>query len=168
MNWWMIGAAVVVASLGYAAFVGAPYVPSQRRYVAKAFKALRPLSKKDTLVDIGSGDGRVLRYASQQGARAVGYEIHPLLVWIARLLSRRDANVTVHLANAWRATFPDTVTIVYAFAVSRDEKKLERLVQREANRLERPIQLLCYSSPLTGKKPTAHDGAFFLYTFTPL
>jgi hypothetical protein len=55
---------------GLVVFIGAPYVPSQRKYVRRAFEHLG-LGAKDVLVDIGSGDGVVLRIAASYGAKAV-------------------------------------------------------------------------------------------------
>jgi hypothetical protein len=98
----------------------------------------------------------------------VGYEVNPILVGISRLLSRRDAKVSVLLQNAWLANLPESTTIVYAFSVNRDEGKLIRLMQREANRLNLPLKLLCYGSPF--KRMVAVDTfeAYHLYIFQPL
>lgn len=148
-------------------FLGAPYVPSHRKDIKKAFEHF-DINNSDVLVDAGSGDGVVLRIASSRGAKAIGYEINPILVGISRLLSRRDANVTVLLQNLWLATLPDETTIVYAFAVHRDEKKLVALVQREANRLHKPLRLLCYASPFTSMKAVDTFEAYHLYIFQPL
>lgn len=62
------------------ALTGAPYVPTQRKELDEAFDVLRPLRAKDTVLDIGSGDGVVLAAAAHRGARAIGYEINPWLV----------------------------------------------------------------------------------------
>ena len=75
----IIGLSAIAIIVGFSAFMGAPYLPSHRRDVARAFDELYPLSSSDVLLDIGSGDGVVLRQASKRGARAIGYEIHPLL-----------------------------------------------------------------------------------------
>ena len=90
--------AAVVLLFGFVAFTGAPYVPSRRRDLQKAFDELYRLKKTDMLVDIGSGDGVVLREASRRGARAIGYELQPLLVLISRWLSRHDEKVSVRVA----------------------------------------------------------------------
>ena len=43
------------------------------------------------LVELGSGDGRLLRFAAKEyGVKGVGIEINPLLVWWSRLLSKKD------------------------------------------------------------------------------
>lgn len=163
---YVIGAIVVL--LGMSVFFGAPYVPSHKRDVKRLFDELTPVSEGDTVLDIGSGDGIILREASRHGARAIGYEIHPLFVGISRLLSWGDKNVSVKWANAWTAPFPDDVTLVYAFAVGRDGAKLTRQVQREANRLGRTLRLVCYGNPLPDRAATAAFEAYHLYNFEPL
>ena len=148
-------------------FVGAPYVPSQKKYVLRAFDYFG-ITASDVLIDVGSGDGIILRIASRYGARAVGYEINPFLVAISKLLSVRDPRVTVLLQNFWLARLPEDATIVYAFAVSRDGKRLTKLMQREADRLGRPLKLLCFGSPLAHLKTVDTFEAYHLYIFQPL
>jgi len=152
---------------GLVVFVGAPYVPSHRKDVKRAFKYFG-LSKKDLLVDVGSGDGVILRIASEYGAKAVGYEINPILVVISRLLSRRNPRVRVYMQNLWLARLPSDTTIVYAFAVNRDAEKLIALLQREANRLNTSLKLLCYASPFKQIPATEKFEAYSLYVFHPL
>ena len=86
---------IVVLLFGFVVFRGAPYVPSKRRDIKRAFEELYPLDDSDTLVDIGSGDGVVLRMAAKRGAHAVGYELNPILVLVSRWLSRKYTTVTI-------------------------------------------------------------------------
>jgi preprotein translocase subunit YajC len=157
----------LVAFFGLVVFIGAPYVPSQKKYIKHAFDYFG-VKAGDTIVDIGSGDGVVLRIASRFGATAVGYEINPILVTISKILSFRDPNVEVRLENAWLATFPKSTTLVYAFAVNRDEKRLQALLQREANRLGRPLKLICLASPFKHMRAIDSFEAYHLYIFHPL
>jgi len=165
MIWTVIG--VIVVLFGFAAFFGAPYVPSQSRYVRRAFDHFK-LGAKDVLVDAGSGDGIVLRIAASYGARAVGFEINPALVGLSKLISLTNTRISVKLANFWTTKLPDDTTIVYAFAVSRDESRLISVMQRETNRLGRPLKLLCHASPLKTREPVDIFDAYHLYTFQPL
>jgi SAM-dependent methyltransferase len=167
MTWaYVVGAVVML--LGFSAFFGAPYVPSRRRDLKRMFDQLYPLSDSDTVIDVGSGDGLVLREASRRGAEAIGYEISPVFVAISKFLSRNDKNVTVMLTNFWGARFPDRTTVIYAFSVLRDGKKLENKLQSEANRLRKPLKLVCYASPLPTKLPERRFEAYHLYQFCPL
>lgn len=165
---WIYILGAIVVFLGLSVFFGAPYVPSHRRDIKRLFDELTPVGPDDLVLDIGSGDGVVLREASRRGARAVGYEIHPLFVGIARVLSAGDRRVKVQWANAWTTPFPNDVTLVYAFAVGRDGKRLTRIVQREADRLGRPLMLVCYGNPLQNREPVRIFEAYHLYRFEPL
>jgi hypothetical protein len=165
---WILVIGTVVIFFGFAVFFGAPYVPSKKKYIRRAFEQLYPLGPRDVLVDIGSGDGVVLRTASEKGARAVGYEINPLLVLISRVLSAGDGRVSVRLANFWHAELPTKTTVAYIFSVSRDGNKLMRKMQAEADRLKKPLSLMCYGSPLKGVSAEKAFEAYHLYKFHPL
>ena len=166
MWWWLVFVAIV--SIGFVAFTGAPYVPSKRRDVRVAFTELYSLSSADVLVDIGSGDGVVLREARAYGAQAIGYEIHPVLVAIARFLSRRDPGVRVHLANFWQTTIPQETTVVYTFGDARDIARMYNKVQAEATRIGRTLQFITYGFDVPGIAPAKAVGAHYLYTVAPL
>lgn len=163
---WII--AVVALLFGFVVFWGAPYVPSKRSDLKRAFDELYPLKKDDVLVDVGSGDGVVLRTAAEYGARAVGYELNPILVWISRGLSRHQPAVKVTTANFWHIALPEDTTVVYIFSVSRDSNKLVRKMTQEATRLGRPLRLISYGHRLPGLTPVKEVGAHLLYQFEPL
>lgn len=165
---WLIVPAVILGFFLLTAFRGAPYVPTHRRNLKRAFTDVYPLSKKDMLVDIGSGDGVILRYAAMQGARAVGYEINPILVIISRLLNRKFGNQTeVKLADFWLAKLPDETTIVYTFGDTRDIDRIFNKVQDEATRLRRPLYFMSYGFKVKGQKEVKQDDSFQLYKITP-
>lgn len=156
-----------VVLFGVVAFFGAPYVPSHSREVRRAFSELRPLTSRDVVVDLGSGDGRVLRIALRQGARrGVGYELHPLLVAISRLvLLRRPA--TVQLCNMWHAVLPHDATVVYAFTVGRDTKRLVALLQRWADDTGKSFDVIVYGHELPGMRAVKRLRAHTLYKVEP-
>ena len=156
----MIFAAVaaVVLLFGFVAFTGAPYVPSRRRDLQKAFDELYRLKKTDVVV---------LREASRRGARAIGYELQPLLVLISRWLSRHDEKVSVRLANFWRTPLPDETTVVYLFGDGRDIAKMVQYLQHETNRLRHDIWLLSYGFEAAGLALHKTVGAHNLYLLQP-
>lgn len=163
----LLAIGLVVVVLGFSVFFGAPYLPSRRGDVRALFDTL-PLTSKDILLDLGSGDGVVLREARRRGARAIGVEIHPFFAGLSRLLSWRDRGVEIHTTNMWTMSFPGEVTLVYAFSVSRDGRKLRRKLEHEAQRLRRPLRAVCYGNPLPGVEPVRVYGAHSLYEFHPL
>lgn len=162
---WVV--AIIVMLFGFVVFRGAPYVPTRKKDITRAFKDVYSLSAADLVVDIGSGDGIVLRAASARGARAVGYELNPLLVVIARLLSRGDDNVQVRLTDFWRASLPDETTIVYTFGESRDINKMYKKVQSEANRLQKTLFFMSFGFPVKNQQVVRSDKSFFLYEVIP-
>ncbi len=159
---------VITLVFGLVVFRGAPYVPSHKKSIHQAFTDLYPLSAADYLVDIGSGDGVVLRMASKFGAQTVGYEINPILVLISRFLSRKDSYVSVRLADFWLTNLPDKTTVVYVFSVTRDMDKIAKRLQSQADKLGRAISLIVYGSKINGIKSVKSVGAYNLYEFHSL
>lgn len=159
---------LLVLLFGFVVFFGAPYVPSKKSDLRRAFEELYPLGPDDTLVDIGSGDGIVLRMAAARGARAVGYEINPVLVMISRILSRATPLVKVYLASFWSAELPDETTVIYTFGDSRDINKMANKVQETADRLSKPLAFISYGFAIPGQKPKKQVGAHYLYEILPL
>jgi hypothetical protein len=165
---WLIIACAAAVLIGFVAFTGAPYVPSKRGDVARAFTELYKLKPDDLIVDIGSGDGVVLREVSRRGAHAIGYEIHPILVGISRWLSRNDDRVMIELANFWRVEMPANTTVVYTFGDSRDITKMYDKIVSEATRMGHELAFITYGFDVPGIKPAKTVGAHHLYRIQPL
>lgn len=163
---WLLAALVLL--FGFVVFRGAPYVPTRRRDIAMAFDELYPLSSGDLLVDIGSGDGIVLREAAQRGAQAVGYELNPLLVLISRALCRSYPGIRIYLADFWNAKLPPETTVVYTFGDSRDIAKMATKVMNEATRLGHPLLFISYGFEVPGEAAVKSAGPYHLYRFEPL
>lgn len=157
----------VVVLLGFTVFFGAPYVPSRRKELHLLFKNAYPLSAQDTLVDLGSGDGVVLRTARQYGARAVGYELGPVYFAISKLLARGDKKQIIKMENYWHAKFPKNTTVVYAFSDGRDIAKVAELVQAQANRLQKNLTFITLGAVVPGRRPSQAYRAFAIYRLTP-
>ena len=64
-------------------YKGAPYVRSQKNRI-KTMLELAQIRPGETVVDLGSGDGILIREAVKQGAKAIGVEINPLLAWYSK------------------------------------------------------------------------------------
>lgn len=144
-----------------------PYVPTKRGPLEKAFDDLYPIGSSDLLVDIGSGDGLVLRSAAKRGARAVGYELNPILVLVSRMLAKSPL-ISTELADYRYVTFPAETTIVYTFGESRDIKKMYKKAQQTADSNKRQIYFMSFGFKVPGEKSIKSDGKFFLYRIKPL
>ena len=80
---------ILTIILSFTAFFGAPYVPSLKSELKKAFTKLYPLSEKDTLIDLGAGDGVVLKVASEFKAKGIGIELNPVFALISKFRLRK-------------------------------------------------------------------------------
>jgi SAM-dependent methyltransferase len=80
---------------------GALYVSTSRAKIAAFINAV-PMKADQTLVDLGCGDGRVLREAQKRyGVRTIGYEINPLAYLKARLFSFGPNKIKIRHENFW-------------------------------------------------------------------
>jgi hypothetical protein len=94
---WRRAAAVLLAALPALspaaeqhALASAPYVPTPPG-VVDAMLGLAGVGPEDTVIDLGSGDGRiVIAAAKQRGARGIGVEIDGNLVGVARREAQRE------------------------------------------------------------------------------
>jgi len=86
---------------------GALYVSTSRAKIAAFIKAV-PMNSDQTLVDLGCGDGRVLRKAKKRyGVRTIGYEINPLAWLKAQFCSFGPNKVKIRRENFWEADLSD-------------------------------------------------------------
>lgn len=159
---------VIVSMFVLTALRGAPYVPSRSGDLERAFDELYELGTDDLLVDIGSGDGRVLMLAANRGAKAVGYEINPILVLISIWRLRKYDKVRTKLADFWLAKLPHETTMVYTFGDGRDIERMARKVANEAKRLEKTIYFMSYGFKLKSATPYKYNKMHFLYKFEAL
>lgn len=165
--WIILGTVVMLFLL--TVFRGAPYVPTRKSDLERAFTKLCPIGSDDFIVDIGAGDGIVLRQAALRGARGLGLELNPVLVGVATILNwRQRGKIRVKLADFWYTQLPSETTLVYAFGESRDIKKMYQKIEHEATRLGKPLLFMSYGFAVADAAPIKHDKSFYLYRILPL
>ena len=165
MNVGMILAGVILL-LSFTVFFGAPYVPSKKSDLKTAFTKLYKVGKGDFVIDLGAGDGVVLKTAAELGANGEGYELNPIFALVAKLRLRKYPETKIALRNYLKVKFPAQTTVVYVFSESRDIEKIAEKIQNEAERLGHEIYLVSYAFQVPDKKPEKKVGAHFLYKFT--
>lgn len=161
MLWFVAG---IVVCFGLVVFRGAPYVPTHRSQLRRAFHDLYKLSDSDTLVDLGSGDGIVLREASRHGARAIGYELNPILVLLSRLVSFGDRRIRVRVDDYTRLErLPADVTVVYAFTTKHSIETIGRKLEEWSQ--YQTLYFISYGFMLKNKRSLRQVGPMVLYRF---
>lgn len=158
-------AVVLLACFGLIAFIGAPYVPTHKRQIAKAFNEAYRVSEADLVVDLGSGDGVLLREVARRGGRALGYELNPILWAVSIILCGRWGDrISVKCRDFWTAKLPDDTTLVYAFAERRSIKRIARKLQAHVRRTGKPVRFMSYGFALPDATPDVEVGGMLLYT----
>ena len=125
---------------------GAMFHPSARVRVRTALDHV-PMKAGDLLVDIGCGDGRVLREAKRRyGVRALGFEVNPLAYVLARLGAIGMEGIEVRLTNFWNVDIGDAdVVFCYLFP-----DVMDRLARKLLRELRPGTLVISCNFPLPG------------------
>ena len=144
---------------------GAPYVPTHERDLDKLF-SLYQFRKNDVLIDLGSGDGRVLAAAACRGVRAIGYELNPFLYWYSKVKLHGTKLAEVRLEDFWTSELPDETAVVFVFLAGPFMAKLDRKLTKEAERLGHDVLLVSYGMKVPEKRIEAQAGGLLAYRYT--
>jgi len=140
---------------------GAPYVPTKKGAV-KAMVELSDIKEGDKVIDLGSGDGRIVIAFAKEGIEAHGYEINPILVIISRLRIWRNGlqkNAHIHLKSFWSVDFRE-FNIVAMFGARHILEELEKKLSTE---LKSGSRIVSYGFKIPGWKNVAKEDGVILY-----
>lgn len=151
---------IYVGYLVYGFYSAAPFVPTPQRQ-ARTMLAMARIKPGERLIDIGSGDGRLVFAAAAVGAYATGIEINPILYgWsmlktklqrLPRALFRRENFWQTNLAHA------DILT-VYCLP-----GKMDRLQDKVKREMKPGARVVVYEFPFSGWPYAQKDGKVYLY-----
>ncbi|XP_019306338.2 ATP synthase subunit C lysine N-methyltransferase isoform X1 [Panthera pardus] len=117
-----------------------PFVPATTKQIANVVKMLH--CRRGSLVDIGSGDGRVVIAAAKEGFTAVGYELNPWLVWYSRYRAWREGvqdSAKFYISDLWKVTFSQYTNVV-VFGVPQMASRRVQKKYREFQNVYHPPQ----------------------------
>lgn len=150
---------VVVLLFSFVVLFGAPYVPTLRDNMMAAFDLL-DLRPGETLIEVGSGDGRMLLEAARRGYHAVGYELNPLLVILSRWRTRKYTDkVQIIWGNAFKKQWPEAQG-VYVFGVAFIMPKLYKKITQE---IDHPIKVVSFGFEFADIQKSATKKGMHLY-----
>ncbi len=113
----------------YCLYRGAPFVPTHMAQVKRMLSAV-PLKKGMKVVDLGSGDGRLVHWASiKYGANATGYEFSPLVFAWSKLLQigwmLKGSRAHILWRNFWTQDLSD-VDVVVCYLLTGTMERMEK------------------------------------------
>jgi hypothetical protein len=163
--------AAYVLGLGSSLFVtrGALFVGTASQRIRACLGAV-PMESGQTFVDLGCGDGRVLRAVRKcYGANAVGYEVNPLAYVTARLRSLDTQGIRVRWCNFWNQdlSYADVI-FCYLFpdVMGRLGSKLEGELQPGARVISCNFPIPGWSpQQVLRPPPLRHSDPIYVYCF---
>lgn len=157
----LIGLAVIFL-FSFVVLFGAPFLPTLTKRKKDALQLL-DLRPGDTLLELGSGDGRMLAEAAKTGIKGIGYELNPLLVLHSKLICFKYRKlVTIKLANFWRKPLPHCDGI-YVFLLNPYMSKLHNKITQQ---MHTSVKVVSFAFEIPEKKHTKELNGMFLYKYT--
>lgn len=141
-------------------------IPLPKNTIRKMLK-LATVTTKDTIYDLGSGDGRILIIAVKEfHAKAIGIEKNRLLVWLSRLIIRWNS-----LKNKIKIIhddiFKENLSNADAILMYLSHKLTQKLKQKFKNELKKGTRIVSASHPIVGWKivKKIKTGHFYSYLY---
>ena len=154
----ILGVLVLSVSFGAVLLRGAPYVPTLDKQVNAALDLL-DLKPGETLLELGSGDGKVLIAAAERGLHVVGIELNPLLVAVSWLRTRKyRKQVRIIWGDFWARPWP-VCDGVFTFLLSKYMADLDERMRG----LGKPLASFAFKVP--DRKPDASKDGVYLYKY---
>jgi SAM-dependent methyltransferase len=157
---WIGGVLLALLAPGfYAAVTSGLFVPSSRQR-HKNMLALAKLTKKDTVYDVGCGDGRLVFAAAKTAKKAIGYELSIPLYLFGRLrqvFSRRPARI--RFGDIWKQDYRDA-DVIFVYLLPKAMKQFYKVVWPT---LKPGTRVVSNAFQIHEMKPVAEKEKVFLY-----
>ena len=153
---------VVFWLFSFVVFRGAPYLPTLKQQISDALKLL-DLKEGQTLLELGSGDGRLLAAAARRGIYSVGYELNPILVlWTKLRYWKYRKLISVRWGDYWLADWPPSDGM-YVFLLQKYMKKLDKKVIQYSS--HKRYKVVSFGFIIPNRKPAKQKNGLNLYRY---
>lgn len=137
---------------------GAPYVASAKSSIQQAL-SLAEITTNDHFADLGCGDGQVVRAVAVLGAKAVGFEIDPLLFYEAKKKCAGFKNAEISSKNFWETDL-SVFDVIYLFQIP---YAMPRLAEKLKSDCRSGTRIISNSFKFPDWPVTKSAGSMFLY-----
>jgi SAM-dependent methyltransferase len=160
--WIALVAVIVIVAFGVVVFVGPPYLPTMRKQTETALDML-DLKPGQVLLELGSGDGRIMLAAAKRGLKVVGIELNPFLVFISWIVTfKYRSQVRLIWGSYWGPPWP-RADAIFTFMLPKYMGKLDERVQKW--RPEVATKLASFAFAIPDKEPIAKKDGVYLYEY---
>lgn len=157
----LVASGVLFVAFSFVVAFGAPFLPTFKAKVELALDLI-DLRPGQTLLELGSGDGRVLKAAAKRGIRAVGYELNPLLVIYSKIVTWRYRKlVKVYWGNYWHRQWP-AVDGIFVFLL---QPYMEKLDKNISARTKKGTKLVSFAFTIDSRKAVKSKEGVYLYRY---
>ena len=155
---------IVGVSAVWPSVIGAPWVPVSKK-TAQRMLELAKVTPEDRVIDIGSGDGRIIALAAEKfGASAVGIEADPFRVLWSRMMIRlRGLGKLIDIV--WGNFFTQSVSDASVVTVYQGLEINKRLKEKFTTELKPGTRVVSYCFPFEGWTPVETHKNPHLYLY---
>jgi predicted RNA methylase len=128
-----------------------PFVPTPIEVVKKMIELANP-KPNELLIDLGCGDGRIIRYASKEyGCKSIGIEINPLLINYTnkKIIEEKINNAKIIHGNLFKYDFSKANILTLYLT----PKAIEFLKPKLMQMLLNGSRIICHDFPIKDLKP---------------
>lgn len=142
-------------------YFGAPFIRSKKDKI-RAMLEIADIKPGETAVDLGSGDGSLVIEAARAGAKGIGVEINPLLVWYSRFKSSRLGlnDHTLFICKNFKKFSLRDADVVFIYLWP---ETIEKLKQKLSHELRPGARIVSNSFPIKGWMPIIEEDKIYLY-----
>lgn len=152
--WLLIPIIILTLPTVYTTFSGSPFLPTDKATL-KRMIGIADILSGELVMDLGCGDGRLMRAARELGAITIGYEISIYLYLIAKWLHSGD----VRYQNFWNADL-SKADVIFCFI---GRRAMARFELEKWHTLKPGCRVIVHAFAFPNLKPTATDLHVYRY-----
>lgn len=163
MIWVVLLVILVLACFSFVLLFGAPYLPTLGPQVTAALDML-DLQPGQTMLELGCGDGIVVLAAARRGLKVVGYELNPLIAFVAWLRTWRyhkNGQVKIVWGNFWNQKWPAAEGI-FTFLLQKYTAQLDKKIVQYPHK---PVKLVSFAFSIVDRQPVRNEQGLYLYEY---